>query len=82
MLQKVIYFLDKKYGHALDGEPWVIEKSNKLIGACILSLKIKETIYSYDWVSLISISLFTSITIFSNINIFFPFFNILVDIQV
>ena len=63
MLQKVIYFLDKKYGHALDGEPWVIEKSNKLIGACILSLKVKETIYSYDWTALISISLLTSVSI-------------------
>ena len=66
MLLKAIYFLDKKYGLALDGDPWVIQKSNKVIGTCILSLKIKETIYSYDWVALIR----------------FSFFNILVDIQV
>ena len=78
MLLKLMYFLDKNYGLALDGKPWVIQK----IGTCILSLKIKEAIYSYDWVALISFSLFNSITIFSNINIFFPFFSILVDIQV
>ena len=48
MLLKVIYFLDKRYGLALDGEPWVIEESNKVIGTCILYLKIKGTIYSYD----------------------------------
>ena len=29
MLLKAIYFLDKKYGLALDGEPWVIQKNNK-----------------------------------------------------
>ena len=52
------------------------------MGMCILSLKVKETIYSFDWVALIRFSLFTSITIFSNINIFFTFFNILVDIHV
>ena len=52
------------------------------LGTCILSLKIEESIYSYDWVPLISYSLFTSITVFSNINItIFAFFNILVDIQ-
>ena len=45
MLLKAIYFLDKKYGLALDGEPWVIQKSNKVIATCILSLKIKEAIY-------------------------------------
>ena len=42
MLLKGIFF-DKKYGLALDGEPWVIQKSNKVIGTCILSFKIKET---------------------------------------
>ena len=73
MLQKPIYHVDKKYGLALDGEPWVIQKSNKVIGTWILSLKIKETIYLYDWVALIRFSLFTSIIIFRNINIFFPF---------
>ena len=81
MLLKSMYFLDKNYGLALDGKPWVIQKigtCNKVVGTCILSLKIK----SYDWVALIRFSLFTSITIFSNINIFFSFFNILVDIQV
>ena len=52
------------------------------LGTCILSLKTEESIYSYDWVPLISFSLFTSITVFSNINItIFAFFNILVDIQ-
>ena len=52
------------------------------LGTCILSLKIKESIYSYDGVPLISYSRFTSITIFNNINItVFAFFNILVDIQ-
>ena len=73
MLQKAIYHVDKKYGLALDGEPWVIQKSNKVIGTWILSLKIKETIYLYDWGALIRFSLFTSIIIFRNINIFFPF---------
>ena len=73
MLQKAIYHVDKKYGLALDGEPWVIQKSNKVIGTWILSLKIKETIYLYDWVALIRFSLFTSIIIFRSINIFFPF---------
>ena len=29
MLLKAIYFLDKKYGLTLDGEPWVIQKNNK-----------------------------------------------------
>ena len=48
MLQKAIYFFDKKYGLALDGEPWVIQENNKVIGTCILSLKIKETVFSYD----------------------------------
>ena len=66
MLLKAIHFLDKKYGLDLDGEPWVIQKSNQVIGTCILSLKIKETIYSYDGVALIR----------------FSFFNIVVDIQV
>ena len=46
--------MDEKYGFALDREPWVIQKSNKVIGKWILSLKIMETIYSYDWVALIS----------------------------
>ena len=43
---KAIYFLDQKYGLALIGEPWVIQKSNKAVGTCILSLKIMKTIYS------------------------------------
>ena len=73
MLLKAIYFLKKKYGLVVDGEPWVIQKSNKVIGTCILSLKIKETIYSYDWVALIRFFLFISITIFSEKNILFPF---------
>ena len=42
------------------------DSSNQVIGTCILSFKIKETIYSYDWVALIR----------------FSFFNILVGIQV
>ena len=82
MLLKAIYFLDKKYGLTLDGEPWVIQKSNEVIGTYILPLKIKERIYSYDWVPLVSFSPFSSITIFRNINLYFPFFNILVDIQI
>ena len=53
------------------------QKSNKVIGTCILSLKNKETIYSYDRVALIRFSLFTSITIFSNKNIFYPFLTFL-----
>ena len=73
MLLKAIHCLDKKYGLALDGEPWVIPKSNEVIGTCILYFKIKETIYSYDWVALIMFSLFPSITNFSSMNIFFPF---------
>ena len=73
MVLKAIYFLDQKYGLALNGEPWVIEKGNKVVGIWILPLKIREKIYSYDWVPLIRFSLFTSITIFSNINLFFPF---------
>ena len=32
--------MDKKNGLALDGEPWVIQKSNKIIGTYILSLNI------------------------------------------
>ena len=52
---------------SLDGQPWVIQKSNKVKGTCILSLKIKEMIYSYDWAALIRFFLFISITIFSNI---------------
>ena len=82
MLLKTIYFLDKKYGLAVDGGSWVIQKSNKVIGTYILSLKTQERIYSYDWVPLVSFSLFSSITIFRNINLYFPFFNILVDIQI
>ena len=39
MLLKAIYFLDKKYGLTLDGKPWVIQKTNKVIGTYILSLK-------------------------------------------
>ena len=66
--------MDRKYGFALDGEPWVIQKSNKVIGKCISSLKIMGTIYSYDWVALTRFSLFTSITIFSNISILFFLF--------
>ena len=50
MVLKAIYFLDRKYGLALDGEPWVSQKNNKAAGISILSLKIVETIYSYDWV--------------------------------
>ena len=82
MLLKSVYFLDKKYRLFLNGEPWVIQKSNKVIGSCIVPLTIKEAIYSYEWVALIRFPLFTSMTMFSKINIFFPFFNILVDIQV
>ena len=70
MALNAIYFLDQKYGLALDG----VQKRNKAVGTWILSLKIKERIYSYDWVPLISFSLFTSITIFSNINIIFFLF--------
>ena len=70
MALNAIYFLDQKYGLALDGE----QNRNKAVGTWILSLKIKERIYSYDWVPLISFSLFTSITIFSNINIIFFLF--------
>ena len=47
MVLKAIYFLDQKYGLALDGEPWVIQKSNKVVGTRIFSLKIKQRIYSY-----------------------------------
>ena len=39
--------MDQKYGLALDGEPWVIQKSNKVVGTRIFSLKIKQRIYSY-----------------------------------
>ena len=73
MLLKAINALEKTYGLALDREPWLIQKSNKVIGTCNLSLKIKETIYSFDWVAFIRFSRFNSITIFSNINILFPF---------
>ena len=76
MALNAIYFLDQKYRLALDGESWVIQKSNKIEGTCILFLKIKERISSYDWVPLISFYLFISITI--NIS----FLSILVDIQV
>ena len=44
MVAKAIYFLNQKYGLALDGEPWVIQKSNKAVETCILSLKIMENI--------------------------------------
>ena len=50
MALNAIYFSDQKYRLALDGEPWVIQKSNKVVGNCILFLKIKERISSYDWV--------------------------------
>ena len=64
-------------------DPWVIQKSNKAVETCVLSLKIMKKIYSYDWVPLIRFSLFTSITSFSNISISFSFlFNILVDIYI
>ena len=48
----------KKHGLALDREPWLIQKNNKIIGTCNLSLKIKETIYSFDWVAFIRFSRF------------------------
>ena len=41
-------FLDQKYGLVLNGEPWVIQKRNKAVETCILSLKIIETIFSND----------------------------------
>ena len=66
MLLKVILFLEKEHGLTRDGEPWVIQKSNQVLGTYILPLKIKEMIYLYGWVTLIRFSLF----------------NILVDIQV
>ena len=47
--------------------------NNKTLGMCILSFNIMETLYSYDWVPLIRFSLFTSITIFSNMSTIFRF---------
>ena len=47
--------------------------NNKALDMCILSLKIMETIYLYDWVPLIRFSLFTSIITVSNISIIFHF---------
>ena len=64
----------EKYGLALNGEPWMIQKSNKAVERCILSLKIMELIYSYYWLPLIRFSFFTSITIFNNISIIFFLF--------
>ena len=46
MALNAIYFSDQKYRLALDGEPWVIQKSNKVVGNCIWFLKIKERISS------------------------------------
>ena len=45
MVLKAIYVLDQKYGLALNGESWVIQKAYKSGGAYILYLKIMEMIY-------------------------------------
>ena len=82
MLLKAIYFLDKKYGLTLHGQPWVIKKSNKVIGTYILSLKIKEAIYSYDLVSFHKVFSFHQYHHLQQHHPFFSFFNILVDSQV
>ena len=48
MVLKAIYFLDQKYGLALNGESWVIQKTNKAVGAYILYLKMMRMIYQHD----------------------------------